>query len=268
MIEIKQASSKVRIPEADYVLDKTDKLYDMINFLTPKFSGRWSFRLMDPTLKFTKELLQSKKVPDWIDITIYTSAKKIEDIVLEHPEYQPKKKTRKEAFNEVIATVQHILDEGAKRILFQALASNPSELAEIVARLDAECKSENITVKQVQSIVNYTKRVYASDVINAFLLRDARRWSLYSTLVKELGPEITYYACYKYVKRLLAEKEEFLLNKDVKLYIVKKIDAPLICYTYVLFANSTNYNQLYGLLLGIEHRGAEAMERIQNVNLQ
>ena len=267
MIQLKQSSPKIKIPEADYVLDKTDKLYDMINFLTPKFSGRWSFILLDPTLKFTKDILQNKQVPDWVDITIYTTAKKIEDVVLEYPEYQPKKKSRKEAFDEVIATVQHVLDEGAKRILFQALASNPSELADVVSKLDKECVSESITVKQVQSVVNYTKRVYASDVINAFLTRDARRWSLYNTLVKELGPEITYYACYKYVKKLLASKEEFLQNKDVKQFVVKKIDAPLICYTYILFANSTNYNQLYGLLLGIEQRSEEAMERIQNVNL-
>lgn len=268
MIELHLHKPKEKIPDADYVLEKTDKFFDIIKFLTPKFSGKWKIILIDPKLKFTKELLKDETIPDWIDVSIYVGQKKLTSVVLEFPKYQPKSKTRKEEFEDIIKTMNHVIDESAKRALFKALGSSSEELRDVVEKLDKECTQETITLKQVRNSINYVKRVYASDVVNAFLIGDARRWYLYNALVKELGMEISYYAIYKYVKTLLKEKSEYLQNKDVKQYIVKKIDAPLICYTYVLFANSNNYNQLYGLMYAIEHRSKESMERIQYVNLQ
>lgn len=268
MIELHLHKLKDKIPDADYVLEKTDKLFDIISFLTPKFSGKWKIILIDPKLKFIKELLRNESIPEWLDVSIYIGQKKLNSIVLDFPNYQPKAKTRKEEFDEIIKNLNHVIDESAKRLLFKALGSSLDELRDVVDKLDKECKQETITLKQVRNSVNFVKRVYASDVVNAFLIGDARRWNLYNALVKELGMEISYYAIYKYVKTLLKEKGEYLQNKDVKQYIIKKIDAPLICYTYVLFANSNNHNQLYGLMYAIEHRSKESMERIQYVNLQ
>ena len=161
----------------------------------------------------------------------------------------------------------HVIDESAKSALFKAVGSNVSELRDVVEKLDKECTTETITLKQVRSTVNYSKRVYASEVVNAFLVGDARRWKLYNDLVRELGSEITYYAMYKYVRNLLKSKQEYLLNKDVKQFVVKRLDAPLICYAYVLFANSTNYNQLPVILYSLENRSVKSLERIQYVNL-
>lgn len=268
MIELRLHKSKDRIPDADYVLDKCDKFYDIVNLLTPKFEGKWSIILIDPKLKFVKELLSDSMLPDWINVSILLGTKKLDEVVLEFPKYQPKVKSRKEEFEEAIKDLTHVIDESAKKALYTALGSQIDNLKEVLTKLDTECKTETITLKQVRGTVNYSKRVYASDVINSFLLGDARRWSLYDKLVRELGMEIAYYACYKYVKTLLTEKDAYLQNKDIKQYIVKRIDAPLICYTYVLFANSCNYNQLYGLLYAIEHRSLKSMERIQYVNLQ
>lgn len=267
MISLVNNSSEGRLPDADYILEKTDKLFDIISLLTPKFEGKWEFILIDPKIKVIKELLSSRMIPEWIDINVYTTQKKIDEIVLEYPEYIPKQKTRKEMFNEVIATVNHVIDEAAKKALYAALSNKPSELQETLTKLDKECKGTSITLKQVQSVVNYTKRVYASDVLNAFLIGDARRWKLYNSLERELGTEIMYYAIRKQVHLLLQAKEDYLRNKDVKQFIVKRLDAPLICYTYVLFANSTNYNQLYGLMYSIEHRSKESLQMIQKYNI-
>lgn len=265
MITLKQYSSKTRIPDADYVLEKTDKLYDIIELLTPKFKGNWEIILIDPKLSFAKELINSQSIPEWVNIAMYLGNKKIENIVLEHPEFQPKEMTKKEAFNEMLKNVTHVVDEKAKQALLGALSHDLNELSETLTKLDKECVGERITLKQVQSVVNYTKRVYASDVINAFLLGDSRRWKLYESLVKEIGQEISYYAMYKYVKTLLLEKEAFLQNKDVKQFIVKKVDAPLLCYVYSLFANSSSHTQLYGLLYSIDHRSHETLWRVQQL---
>lgn len=267
MISLVKYSSKVPIPDADYVLEKTEKFFDILGLLTPKFSGNWEFVLVDPKLKFVKELLKSNKVPDWVDIKLLLSQKKIEDVVIEYPEYQPKDKTRKELFDEMIIDLTHVIDEGAKRALLSALGSNPEELRNTLKKLDSECTSEKITLKQVQGAVNYTKRVYASDVINAFLLRDKRRWKLYNTLLSELGNEIAYYAMYKYVKVLMLEKENYLKNKDIKQFIVKRIDAPLVCYAYTLFANSSNHHQLYGILYALDNRCQLSLNRVQQLNV-
>ena len=264
MIRLVKHSKNDKIPDGDYVLDKTDKFYDMVAVLTPKFKGKWEFVLVDPRIVFINELIHSNKVPEWVDVIILIGEKKIDVIAQEHPEYTPKDKTKKEEYAEMIAGLSHVLDESAKKALFSALSYNMDELRSTLEKLDLECTTETITLKQVQGSVNYTKRVYASDVINAFLLKDARRWKLYDAIVKEIGQTVSYYAMYKYVKNLLSEKEKYLTNEDVKQRIVSKVDAPLICYAYVLFANSNNPNQLYCILHSLENRSEAVLNRVLN----
>jgi len=267
MITLAKYNPKSSLPESDYVLETSDKFFDIVNLLTPKFNGSWEFVLIDPKLKFVKDLISNKTLPDWINVILLLSNKKIEEVVLQYPEYQPKDKSRKEQLNDIIAELTHVIDNSAKKALLTALGHNMEELRTTLLKLDKECTGEKITLKQVQGEINYTKRVYASDVVNAFLLRDARRWNLYNTLVREIGAEISYYAMYKYVKSLLTEKENYLLNKDIKKFIVKRIDAPLVCYAYTLFANSTNHYQLYGILYCLENRSNKSLERLQKVNI-
>jgi hypothetical protein len=264
MISFEKYSSKTKIPDADYVFDKTDKLYDLLSLLTPKFKGNWLIILIDPKLKFVKDLIQNHNIPTWVNILIYLNSKKLEEVVVQHPDLQPKEKSKKETFNDMIGKLNHLIDKRAKATLFAALSVNMSDLEETLTKLDSECTGDTITYKQVQNVINYTKRVYASDVINAFLLGDARRWSLYNSIVQELGMEYSYYAMYKYVKGLLSAKGDYLQNKDVKQFVVKKIEAPRICYAYVLFANSTNYYQLYCILYSLEHRSDKSLHRFVN----
>lgn len=264
MIQLFKYTKDVQIPDADYVFDKTDKLMDLINLLTPKFNGNWEIIIIDPKIKYVKGLLENKTIPEWITISIYLVSKKLDMIILEYPSYSPKDKTKKDLFAEMLTSLDHIIDEHAKNLLFKAMSNNMLELQKTLIKLDSECTSEKITVKQVQGAVNYTKPVYASEVINAFILRDTRRWDLYQKLVKEVGMEIAYYACYKQVKELLHSKEKYLHNEDVKQFIVKRIGAPIICYAYVLFINSTNHNQLYGLLYALDNRNEEMLAAVTN----
>lgn len=262
MITLHEFNRKTKLPEADYIIEKTEKLQGIIDNLTPKFEGKWIFLIIDPKLKFVETLISGVEIPEWIHLELFMNQKKIEAVCLKHPKLQPKQVTKKDNFQEAIASVKHLVSKQAAKVLYQALGSNPSELENVLSQLDNDCPGDIITYKQVQSVINYTKQVYASDVLNAFMQGDINRWNLYNTLVHNVGKDIAYFAMYKYSKSLLLSKNDFLQNKDVKNYIVKRVDAPLICYVYTLFSNSSTSDQLICILNSIENRSSDRLNFI------
>jgi hypothetical protein len=264
MITLVSTSNKPKIPDADYVLDKVDKFFDIISVLTPKFEGKWLIVLLDPKIKFIKELLDTHSVPDWVDVQIFIANKKIEEVCLEFPEVQPSKKSKRDLFDELLAGLHNVVDPKAIKALYNAFVANPNETESTLKRLDKDCKSGSIPLKQIQSNFIVNKRVYASEVINAFLMNDPNRWSKYNFMVKEIGQEIAYYAMYNYVKKLLIAKRDYLMNKDTDVFIVNRVDAPVICFAYTLFANSSNYNQLRVILYALENRSQESLTMLQS----
>ena len=264
MISLKEMSRKVQLPDADYVFDKVDKLPELLDNLTPKFNGKWLIILIEPTIKYVKDLLSLNTVPEWVDVIIYMAAKKIEVVCLDFPKLQPKRVSNKEAFEEAVKQTKNLISKSAAKLLYQALGSNPDELGKTLQKLDEECTTGEITLGQVQSTLHYTKVIYASEVVNSFLLGEAQCWTLYHKLIHNIGMEYAYNAMYKYVKNLLLEKQKYLCNQDFKNYKVKLINAPLICYTYFLFVNSKSYKQLPEIMYCIQNRSKEQVERILN----
>ncbi len=257
MIELLQHVKDDPIPDCDYFVDKVDKLDNLISVLTPKFSGNWVIVLFDPKLPFIEDFLSDKNKPEWIDFIILTGKKKLDIVLINHPEYSTKRLSTEERLNLIIKGMRHAIDENAKRYLLKALGSNVKEMTEVLTKLDAECNAVSIGLKDVKVLVKYQKRVYASQVMNAFLERSVDRWSLYDKLVHDLGIDHAYNACYSYTKKLLKEKEKYLVNEEVKLFVVSHIDAPSICFAYRLFINSCNSYQLIGILRAIDMRGTE-----------
>lgn len=264
MIKLLSSQDRFSTKDVDYILDKTDKFYNVTDFLTPKFEGNWSFYLIDPTIKFIKELLHNKDFPEWIDVYIRVNQKKLNEVALEFPEVIPKVQTKKEAFSEIVAGLKHLVDIKASKMLFEAYKQKPTETVEVIQKLDNEVESPSISVKDVQGSITFTKHTYASDVINAFLTGQANRWKLYKNLVGELGNDYAYYSCRKYVCRLLQQKDAYLKNKNVSLYIVTTIDAPTICFAYTLFMNSNSPKQLYAILYSMQNRSEETLNSITN----
>lgn len=254
MITLHKMARGMSIPQADYVLEKPDKLLDIISNLTPKFQGKWEIILIDPKVSFTDNLVANNSIPDWIHVSVYMNTKKIDMLAIKYPELQPKDISKRDVFNSMLTELKHVIDEKAKHVLFDALSSNVDELKETLDRLDAECETSTITLKQVQQTIPHNKRVYASEVLNAFIYRDRFRWNLYNKLIKEIGQDMAFYAMRKYATKLLTEKEAYLRNEDVKNFRLGEIDAPTICYIYTLFANANNPNQLYNILYAIEYR--------------
>ncbi len=266
--KLKEYNPKVKLPNADLCLEDAESLYKILDNITPRISGNWEIFIINPTIKECKTLLDDKSVPQWVTVTIYIQPKKMEQVCLEFPEYRQKKVSFKEQAKEVLADVQHLVDKKAFNILVNVFRGNIGDFQKTILDLDANCKGNKITVKDVQSKVNYVRPVYASDVIDAFLLHENQRWALLNKLIQELGESYAYNAAYKYVKTLLQQKQDYLQNEDVELRAVKRIDAPSICYAYVLFSLSSSYKQLYGIFQALDNRSADYLERMSNVNLQ
>lgn len=256
------------LPSADLCLEDVSILCKLMVNFTPKIDGRWDILIVNPTIKECKGLLDNKQIPEWLDITIYLQAKKLEQVCLEFPEYQPRNVPFREQAKELLANVSHLIDKKAFNILVDAFRGNLPDLQKTLFELDENCTGPRISVKDVQAKVNYVRPTYASDVINSFLLQEKQRWTLLNKLVQTLGDSYAYNALYKYVKTLLYEKAKYLNNQDVDLRVVNRIDAPSICYAYTIFSTSTNYQQLYGIFQAIDNRCQEYLERMTDVNLQ
>lgn len=261
-------NAKLKLPPADLCLEEVSQLEKLLPNLSPKIEGTWHVQLINPTIKESKHLLDSLAIPKWIDVDVYIQQKKLEQVLLDFPEYMQKEKPFKEQAKELLADFKHIIDKKAFNVLVDAFRGNIADLQRTLIELDEECRGSTVTLKDVQTKVNYTKPVYASDVLDAFLLHQNNRWQLLNKLRQTLGDSYAYNALYKYSRTLLQNKAAFLRNEDVKLRVVKRIDAPSICYAYTLFRMSNNYLQLFGIFNALDNRGAEALERIADVNLQ
>lgn len=265
MITLQVLNSKTRISDNDYMFDKMDKFDDLLCNLTPKFSGNWKIVLLQPKIKYIKSLVDSKKIPSWIEVVIYVSQKALDEIALEFPSLAPKKLTAKEEFMQMVANMRHIIEPKAVKAIYASVGANTKELQKVLNELDNNCTSDDeiITTQSIKGTVSIVKRVYASDVLRAFLFNKSNKWSLYDKLVHDIGRDIAYYAMYNQAKKLLTDKYDYLTNKDVKNYTAREVDATFICYVYVLFANSTSSYQLPAILYAIENRSMKSLNAIQ-----
>lgn len=263
MIEVRVYNRKSKLPDVDYVLDDIEEFYQITSVLTPKFKGKWSIVLLDIKIKDVKEFLIDEQIPDFIDCFVLLPQNKLEPILLEFPKYQQKAKSNKEVYTDMVSTLKHLIEPAAMWSLYSALNGNIQKLEEALTKLDNECEGASITVKQVKTAFGTNNTVYASDVLEAFLMKKKHRWFLFKTLVTELGDEYAYYALFKQVRKLLSDKASYLKNEDVKNFSVNKIDAPLICYAYTLFATNSSWKNLRGIMWCLDNRSSEIKNLIE-----
>lgn len=266
MITVLEKSRKIRLPKYDYFLDKFDKLDFYFQNLTPKFEGNWTIILNDPKLDVIDSLL-AKAIPDFIDCVIYVSNAKLNTIVLSYPSLTPKEVRVKDTLNDLIKDLHNTIDKAAVWAVYDVIGNNAEELEKAFTKLDSECTTGKITLRQIQKTYNYTKRYYASQVMLEFLTKSRYRWQHFDKLLHELGDNYAYYALKKQIVQILKDKNSYLQNKDVKGRIVREVDAPFICYVYTLFMNNTNPKNLYSIMYQIDNRNIDNLREIFNVNL-
>lgn len=260
MVKLHELTKKTRLPDADYTLEKIEDFEKILRNLTPRIEGRWNIILAGLNLNDTRKLIEQIHVPEWMDIQCYISGKRIEMIGASHPEVLPKHTTFDEQVSSVIANLGVLISSDALKKLKSAFWNNIGDFTDTCRLLESKVQ-DTITTKDIDKYVNYQKPVYASEVINSFLLGDRRRWKQLSTLITELGESYAYNAMYKYVKGLLTDKQSYLSGEEAKYRVTEKVDGFTISYVYSLFALSTNYKQLNGIIYSIENRCANNLER-------
>lgn len=269
MINFVEKKSKTRIPQHDYVLDKEEFYLRLLDVLTPKFDGVWTIALVDPKITFIDEyLVEAQDVP-YIEVNVYLPVAKLEMVMLKHTKLAPKKQSSYEAYMALLGEMTNTLEHDASKYLYKACSGSIDTLTEVVEKLDKECESGRITIKDVKQVcVAVKKPLYASTVYEAFMVKDRDRWSLLERLEQELGTSYCYYALKKQSVKWFEDKCKYLSNEDVKNYNIRKVDAPFITYAYVCFSNSRNVNELYTVMYDIDNRCKEALDRRLYADLQ
>lgn len=260
MVKLHELTKKTRLPTADYTLEKLDDLEKVLKVITPRIEGRWSIVIVGLNLNEARKLIEVLKIPDWVDIKCYISGKRIEMLSLTHPEVLPKHETFAEQVESVVASLNVMIETKALNKLKSAYWNNINDFTDMCHLLETKV-TDTIRLADIDKYVNYAKPVYASEVVNMFLTHDRRRWKKFYTLLTELGESYAYNAMYKYVKNLIVEKRNYLQGEDAKYRILETVDGFTISYAYSVFAMSTNYKQLYGILYSIDNRCTESLER-------
>lgn len=260
MIRLIQYKRKMSIQQNDYFIEKMKDLLYLTEILTPKFSGTYVIVFFDPTLAECKELIDENILPEFIDCYLYLNKQKLDKLLLDYPKLVPKQKSAWETYQEMISSMTNIISSTAAKMLYKAIGANETALEEALSKLDAECTTGTITPKDVQKNFMYTPRVYASDVLDAFLMQSKNRWTLFEKYYKDCGDEVAYYALKKQVKAALSDKVAYLNNEDVKRKNLGRIDAPYFCYAYTIFANSSSTKDLYSLMVALDRRSPEYLE--------
>lgn len=262
MIRLSLLREKLGIKDADYIIQDTEGVYDIIASITPKFSGTWTFAFMYPTIVFVSDMIDHNRIPDFIDATIYLPKSKLEAITLEYPSLTPKKESIWDIYQNMIASLPCLIDPKAAKILYHSVGANPKLLGEALDKLVTDCDTGTITVKQVTNSYQQQKRIYATQLLDDFLSQDRYRWKHYTAYVLDIGENIAYYALYKQIRIALQEKNKYLHNEETDNKLATKYDAPLLCYVYSLFANSSNPSDLIGILSAIDHRNLKMFKSI------
>lgn len=260
MIRLVQYKKKMAIQPNDYFIEKMKDIVYLAEILTPKFSGTYTIVFFDPSIVECKKLLDENILPEFIECYLYLNKAKLDKLLLDYPKLSPKQKSTWEVYQEMIGGMTNIISETAAKMLYKAIGANEVALEEALTKLDKECKTGVILPKDVQKNYLYTPRVYAADVLSAFMTHQKNRWQLFEKYHADCGDAVAYYALKKQVKAALADKVAYLNNEDVKRKNIRIIDAPYFCYAYAIFANSNSPADLGSLMIALERRSKDFLE--------
>lgn len=248
-----------RIFDVDYLFDKPEKFMKLVPYLKKKLDGDWRIAIIDPPIQFVREITDGDFVPEYVIVELYLEKSISERIMQERPRLTIKQKTAYEKYLDTIGDLKVLIDPKAAKELYMRVGMSKDKLPDYLLSLSEIAKDGKITVSDVRREVADERKVYASDVINGFLLHDRWRWKKYEELVSVLGRDYAFYAMRKYTTRLLQEKNRYLRNEETKLYIVDRIDSPGVCLAYTIFATAKSV-ELDMCMRMLENR--ELMRRI------
>jgi hypothetical protein len=254
MVKLTELTKDFKAKNADYVLDKEDKLLALLPYLLPKLKGDWYVVMVDPRMSLIRNLLDSNLVPEYVKLEMVIDPGFLDQLTAERPSLKVTHNSVREIYDTYIATFPKTIDPRAKDEIYYRIGPNLSSLREALDILSEKVVEDNVTIKDVRLYIPDHRRVYASTVMKSFLLKEEKRWDLLNTYEKDLGTDFAFYALRKYSRKLLKEKNDYLKNKEVKDRLVERVDSFTIMHAVYAFELATSPIQLYIVMNIIDKR--------------
>lgn len=195
-----------------------------------------------------------------MNLLLLADAADLEQYQLEKPSVHIEKVSSYDAYIALFTDIADIVfDPKAVSEIYKRAGPSIDKLKEALASCIEISDGVKVTLKDVDKVLLPNKRVYASDIVRAFLrARDVKyRWSLVDRLVQDLGTDFAYYSIRKYIYNLLTNKDKYLQNETVVERFqrdIESIDALTIVHAYTTFMEYNKPALLYAALYTIERR--------------
>lgn len=252
MIELRQHRKDMDFSIYDYVFEDIKKFESLLPYLLPKLEGSWDILLVEPKLSYIRTYLDTSVIPSYIHLLITVDVNQLEQLYLERPTLVEKERTPWDIYMEMIKAFPIPVDDKALREIYYRTGPKEENLR---AALDELSKYPSISMKEVNRHFAPVTRVYARQVMHAFLLgRFKQAWKLLSILEREIGNTVAFYALRKSIRKIFQEKCKYLQNEDIKEHIVERVDGYTITLMYWLFESAKSPYQLWPILFMFERR--------------
>lgn len=249
MIKLNQMSKDIKLKDVDYIIEKEAIFEKILPYLYPKISGDWHIALIEPSVDFVRRIYDADMLPDYLNIDIYMEQSQLEVILLENPKLAVIRMTVWQKYQNLIAGLDVLFEDKAVSEIYRRIGPNYQSLENAVNKLIANTEDGIVRIKDVRLYIEDNSRVYTSQVVRAFLTDNDKAWTFFYTFERDLGTRIAFYSIRKYLRRLLNEKNNFLLNNDFDVKLVEQVDAFSIIRMYILFEEAASYKQLVPILM-------------------
>lgn len=288
MVNLIAYKRKLPATRFDYVITKEEEFEKLLPLLTPQLSlasalktpdtkqktgsrslskfeseapeDAWLIALVDPSIKYSKKLMLDTNFPEYINLSIFLPKNKLDIVVQAKPKQETEVMSNYDTYLAIIGEIPKYIGPKAARLLYNTAGPDLDDLREALDFLVLHTESDEITTSDVRKNYIGERRIYARDVLLAFISSERNRWSLFDKFETELGQEYAYRALYKASKNMLKLKSEYLQNKEVKQKYVSSVDAPSICYVYTIFALSNTPKQLPAIMRQLDNRCAKTVK--------
>lgn len=252
MVELRQHRKDMDFSSFDYVFEDVSKFEKVLPYLRPKLEGEWKLLLVEPKMEHIRTYLDTSVIPSYISLLITVDPNQLTQLYLERPGLVEKERTPWDIYMDLIKQFPVPMEDRAMRELYFRVGPKDTDLAAALTELE---QYDYITIREINKHFAPVQRVYANQVVRAFLLYGGKRaWNMLSVLEKEIGSTVAFYAMRKSIRRILHDKELYLRNEDFKERVVERVDGYTIILLYWLFETATSPNQLYPILQMFERR--------------
>lgn len=252
MVEVKQYRKDMNYQGYDKVYESSDEFETVLPFMGPRLEGAWNVLILEPSLQFVRNCLDTGYIPSYVQLTIAVEPAQLEQLYLERPKLADEEKTPWTAYMELVKKFPVPMDDKAMREIYYRCGPREDKLAEALDQL-LDCTYVNMT--EVNKRFAPQTRVYANQVVRTFLTGKRNvAWKQLSMLETEIGERMAFFSMRKAVRKLFKSKARWLRNETVKERYIDQVRYDDLIFLYWQFEAATSPYQLYPIMQMFERR--------------